>query len=394
MATATFRTAKHDELDGAERTLLSDDKLSTRFPSPAQTSPRRNGGPLRRHRGRSIGGILLSTALVGAAVLSNGTASAAPKPTIAQTKAAIQKLQQQQEQAAEQFNDTREELKSVNVRLKAAQVKLDRQRVDLKKAQSKMGKLAAETYRRGELSTLDLVLGDDPTAALTGAGYLPSLGQRQSGAVDRLNAGEKKLLAAQQEIKDQQNKAAAAQANLNKTKATVEKKLSDAEAELRKLNAAERAKVLEEVSSSDDPPSGGGGGGGSSGPGGTTSCGGKAVTAATAAGKAAISFACAQLGEPYVWAADGPGSWDCSGLTMKAFAAGGVSLPHSSRLQATYGTRISVSNMQAGDLVFFHSPISHVGIYLGNNTMVHAPNSNTVVKVASLYDTPSAVVRL
>lgn len=349
--------------------------------------------------------MLLSAALVGTAVLSTSSATAAPKPTIAQAKAAIEKLQEQQEQASEKYNETQEQLKSVDVRLKAARVKLNRQRTELAKAKVKMGQLASETYRRGELSALDLVLGDDPSSALSQAGYLPSLGQRQTGAVKHLNAGEKKLLAAENELKQQQAKAAAAKVTMNKTKATVEKRLADAEAELRKLNAAERAKVLQALRDRDNPPAsssssrsnssgGGSSSGGSSGSGGSTSCAGKSVTAATAAGRAAITFACAQLGEPYVWAGDGPGQWDCSGLTMKAFAAGGVSLPHSSSMQATYGTRISVSNMQPGDLVFFNSPISHVGIYLGNNTMVHAPNSTTVVKVASLYSTPSAAVRL
>ena len=343
--------------------------------------------------------MLLSTVLVGAAVLSTSSATAAPKPSIAQAKAAIQKLNEQQEQASEQYNETREQLKSVDVRLKAARVKLDRQRDALGKARVKMGQLAAETYRRGELSTLDLVLGDDPSSALTQAGYLPSLGERQAGAVNRLNAGQKQLLAAEKEITQQQAKAAAAEAKLRTTKATVEKRLADAQAELRELNAAERAKVVEAVRAQDDPPagsgsSGGSNGGGSSGGGGTTSCAGKSVHAATAAGKAAITFACAQLGEPYVWGGDGPDVWDCSGFTMKAFAAGGVSLPHSSRMQAGYGTRVSISNLKPGDLIFFNNPISHVAIYLGNNTMVHAPNSSTVVKVASVYATPSAAVRL
>jgi cell wall-associated NlpC family hydrolase len=78
---------------------------------------------------------------------------------------------------------------------------------------------------------------------------------------------------------------------------------------------------------------------------------------------------------------------------MEAYASGGVSLPHSSRLQATYGTRVSVSSLAPGDLIFFHSPISHVSIYLGNGLMVHAPHSGAVVEVAELYATPTAAVR-
>nr|WP_269810675.1 C40 family peptidase [Kineosporia rhizophila] len=123
-------------------------------------------------------------------------------------------------------------------------------------------------------------------------------------------------------------------------------------------------------------------------------CNSAAAAAPSAAARTAIQFACGEQGKPYVWAADGPSSYDCSGLTMKAYAAAGVSLPHSSRMQAGYGTSVSTSSMAPGDLVFFNSPISHVGIYLGNNTMVHAPSSGDVVKVAKLYSAPVAAARL
>ncbi len=92
----------------------------------------------------------------------------------------------------------------------------------------------------------------------------------------------------------------------------------------------------------------------------------------------------AQRGKPYVWAASGPGSFDCSGLTQYAFKAAGISLPHSSRMQSQMGTAVSRANLQPGDLVFFYSPVSHVGIYIGDNQMVHAPTSGDVVKVASI----------
>jgi cell wall-associated NlpC family hydrolase len=92
----------------------------------------------------------------------------------------------------------------------------------------------------------------------------------------------------------------------------------------------------------------------------------------------------AQRGKPYVWAASGPGSFDCSGLTQYAFRAAGISLPHSSRMQSQMGAAVSRSALQPGDLVFFYSPVSHVGIYVGNGQMVHAPTSGDVVKVASI----------
>ena len=91
-----------------------------------------------------------------------------------------------------------------------------------------------------------------------------------------------------------------------------------------------------------------------------------------------------QRGKPYVWGADGPGSYDCSGLTQYAFKAAGIALPHSSRLQSGMGQAVSRDQLQPGDLVFFYKPVSHVGIYIGNGQMVHAPTSGDVVKVAKI----------
>jgi cell wall-associated NlpC family hydrolase len=108
------------------------------------------------------------------------------------------------------------------------------------------------------------------------------------------------------------------------------------------------------------------------------------VVAGTAAAQKAIDIAMGQRGKPYVWAASGPGSFDCSGLTAYAFRAAGISLPHSSRMQAQMGQPVARDQLQPGDLVFFYSPVSHVGIYIGNGQMVHAPTSGDVVKVAPL----------
>jgi cell wall-associated NlpC family hydrolase len=100
-------------------------------------------------------------------------------------------------------------------------------------------------------------------------------------------------------------------------------------------------------------------------------------------GAIAVRFAYAQLGKPYRWAADGPSSYDCSGLTMAAWAAAGVSLSHSSRMQINEGRRVSWSQLQPGDLVFYGSPIHHVGIYIGGGRKIAAPQTGDVVKISS-----------
>jgi cell wall-associated NlpC family hydrolase len=94
------------------------------------------------------------------------------------------------------------------------------------------------------------------------------------------------------------------------------------------------------------------------------------------------------VGDRYVWGATGPSSWDCSGLTMKAYRVAGISIPHSSSSQYYSYRHISKSQLQPGDLVFFYSPIHHVGIYIGGGMIVHAANPRSGVKVASLNSMP------
>jgi cell wall-associated NlpC family hydrolase len=103
-----------------------------------------------------------------------------------------------------------------------------------------------------------------------------------------------------------------------------------------------------------------------------------------AATSVAIKTALSKVGSPYQWGATGPNTFDCSGLTMFAYAAAGISLPHSSQAQAGYGTPVSREDLEPGDLVFFYEPISHVGLYIGNGMMVHARTTGSPVAVTSV----------
>jgi cell wall-associated NlpC family hydrolase len=116
-----------------------------------------------------------------------------------------------------------------------------------------------------------------------------------------------------------------------------------------------------------------------------TTTGSTTGTAPAVSGKAgiAVKYAYAQLGKPYVFGAAGPNSFDCSGLTMAAWAAAGVQLDHYTGSQLQQTTPISRSQLQPGDLVFFYGG-SHVGIYVGNNSIIHAPQPGEVVKISSI----------
>jgi cell wall-associated NlpC family hydrolase len=112
------------------------------------------------------------------------------------------------------------------------------------------------------------------------------------------------------------------------------------------------------------------------------------VAAPTQAAQTAVDTALAQQGKPYVWGGAGPDSYDCSGLVQYAYAAAGIALPHSSNMQSTIGTPVAYSDLQPGDLVFFYSPVSHVGIYIGNGQMVHASTYGQPVQVIDLAYMP------
>ncbi|SFF23308.1 C40 family peptidase [Blastococcus tunisiensis] len=169
-----------------------------------------------------------------------------------------------------------------------------------------------------------------------------------------------------QAVADQAGAAArAGLEQLQAQKAEAEQKAAAYQADFARLSAAEQAAV-------------------------TTAVAGRAIQPPRdlpmppgAAGEA-IRVAMAQLGTPYRYGATGPDAFDCSGLTSYAYAAAGISLPHSSRAQSSLGTQVSRAELQAGDLVFFYSPISHVGLYIGNGMMVHARTYGSPVAVTSV----------
>ena len=127
-----------------------------------------------------------------------------------------------------------------------------------------------------------------------------------------------------------------------------------------------------------------GGGGGT-----TTAVVAAPAPAPTNAAQIAVDTALAQRGDMYLYGATGPDRFDCSGLTSYAYKAAGISIPRTSKAQSTYGTPVSKANLKPGDLVFFYSPVSHVGMYIGNGQMVHASTAGKPVAVVNLDSMPS-----
>jgi peptidoglycan DL-endopeptidase CwlO len=124
---------------------------------------------------------------------------------------------------------------------------------------------------------------------------------------------------------------------------------------------------------------------------GSSDTGGGSSQGSSSAGAAAVAWAKTQLGKDYEWGADGPSTYDCSGLTLQAWARQGVSLPHSSVLQYSVTKHVSISSLRVGDLVFFATDTSnpgtihHVALYAGGGQMVEAPYTGAQVRISSIY---------
>ncbi|WP_448641521.1 C40 family peptidase [Geodermatophilus sp. URMC 63] len=165
------------------------------------------------------------------------------------------------------------------------------------------------------------------------------------------------------------DEAAAALAALHDQQAQVQQQVDAYEADFTRLSAAEQAAVTSALA----------------GPALTAPSTVDAVAAAPGpAAAVAVQTALAQLGDPYVWGSSGPDGFDCSGLTQYAYAAAGISLPHSSGAQAELGTPVARADLEPGDVVYFYSPVSHVGIYVGDGKMVHARTFGSPVAVTSV----------
>lgn len=335
-----------------------------------------------RSRGSFLKAAFLLIALVAASLLLPFRASAAPRPSIEQVRQQFEQLHEQAEAATERYNDLREEIASLNVRLAAAKAKFAEQQKAVARARAELGQVAADTYKAGDLATLSLFFSDEPDKVVAANGLLVSLADRKAEAMEELLRQQQLLVATMTDVQAQEQRLEKARKEMQASRAEVERRLSETTALLARLTAEERGRLGRlqsgrERTSLEDlgikvPKSG------------RLACDDVPVLAPNARVAKVLAYACAQLGDPYRWAGDGPSNFDCSGLTMMAWKQAGVSLPHSSQMQATYGTKVSMDELQPGDLVFFRKSLGHVGIYIGKGLMLHAPQTGDVVKIAPM----------
>jgi cell wall-associated NlpC family hydrolase len=312
---------------------------------------------------------ILTALAVMAGVLAPVSATGAQ--TLAQVQAKIRQLEEDATAAAEGAQEAKVKLATLTKTLNGIKAKAEIQGQTVSALQKSLGAIAIEQYKSGGFGqSFELLFSSDPALYLSSAGALDAITRRKSAQLRKFETAQQRLNATTLTVNDKLALVAAAQKKLTAQSALAQKKLAEAEKLLSKLTKAERerlARLAEDEENADQASSL------------------KAAQSASGiSGRAgiAIKYALAQIGDRYVFGSDGMTTWDCSGLTMRAFRAAGVSLPHSSAAQSRLGKKVSLSALKPGDLLFYGRPISHVSIYLGGGKMVHAPRSGSRVKVA------------
>ncbi|MFB8124115.1 NlpC/P60 family protein [Streptomyces bacillaris] len=303
----------------------------------------------------------------------------APK-SVATLLRELQTLYQEAEEASETYNATAEKLKQRTAEAKKVGAELAKARAALELSRGDAGRLAREQYQgRTEFSAyLQLLLARDPLRALDQSHVVERVAAGRAATVERLTADARRadaLAAASRKAVDQQKRLVAEQ---QKQRDAVQGKLRKVEGLLATLSAeqlaqlagleqqgvaaAQRELVASGALSTVRPP--------------------------TRQGGDAIAYAIEQIGKPYVWGAEGPDSFDCSGLTSQAWAAAGRPVPRTSQEQWKQLPKVPVSSLRPGDLVVYFPKATHVALYIGDGLVVQAPRPGARVKVSPIASNP------
>ncbi|MEN9411670.1 MAG: hypothetical protein RIQ92_107 [Actinomycetota bacterium] len=293
-------------------------------------------------------------------------------PTLAQIQNQVNDLRDQATAAAEGAQEAKVKLAALQRSLSGIQAQAAIQGKNVDSISRNLGVIAVNQYKSGSLSqSLELLFSSDPTLYLSSAGSLESITRQKSIQLKKYQSATQKLNATSLTVSDRLAQVKVLQKKLAQQSAVAQDKLKKAEAILAKLKKEDRerlARLAQEQEDADQKSS---------------LAQAKALSGISGRAGLAIKFATKQIGDRYVFGADGMTYWDCSGLTMRAYQAAGVNLPHSSAAQSRMGKSIPFNQKKPGDLVFFGRPVSHVGIYIGGGKMVHAPRSGSRVKIAS-----------
>ncbi|MFC5754658.1 C40 family peptidase [Actinomadura rugatobispora] len=290
-------------------------------------------------------------------VLPATAAHADPRPSAAEARKKLTKLNEQVEQLVEKYNQVQEKLKVAKKKWQATQKAGKEELTTFNELQGKIAQMAAAAYKAGNTGDVAGFVGaDNPQAVLDQAAVFEHLSRNRSSELAQFLGSAQRLRREQAQAKAAYDEVAKQAKDLKAQKAEVEK------------GVQKQKKLLAQLG--ETTSSGGGTGGSYTGP-------------ASGSARVALNFAYAQLGKPYSYGAAGPSSYDCSGLTMKSWGAAGVGITRTTNSQYAATKRVAKSALQPGDLVFFNN-LGHVGLFVGGGKMIHAPRTGKNVEVVSI----------
>ncbi|MEV4626309.1 NlpC/P60 family protein [Micromonospora sp. NPDC049523] len=302
--------------------------------------------------------LLRSLVLAGLSVgLIAPTTIAQAEPSAAELTQQIDKASTELEKIVESYNKLNEQIKSTKAATAELSTKLAPLEQQATQSRADVAALATKAYKAGGLRTADALLGDNAADSLIDRlGTLDYLARDRDQQLAGLNATQKQYV-------DQKAKLDGVLARQTAQAKELDAGKKKIEADIKKLSDLRRKAYGSATSTG-------------------TKYTGKIPAVSGKAG-VAVTYAYNAIGKPYVWAAEGPNGYDCSGLTLAAWKAAGKSLPHNAEMQWGQVAHISRSSLQAGDLVFYSS-LGHVALYVGNNQVIHAPSFGDSVKLASV----------
>jgi peptidoglycan DL-endopeptidase CwlO len=308
-----------------------------------------------------------TVAIFAAGVLMgvSGSALAAPGPTLSQAQAQLAKLQSQVDRLDQQYDQVQQQLAATNQRLGVIQQEESGYQRSFTAEQDEIGRIAVTAYEDGNInSSLALLTSGKPQQILDQSSILLELSATNTAQIHHLLFAAKQLRATQTLVLRTQASIVSLKDSLLSQKAAMNKLVSQQQTLVAQLTPAQQTLAAP-------------GAGGST----TATYTGPTSTQA----EKAVAFAYAQLGCPYVYGGTGPcaDGYDCSGLTMSAWAYAGISIPRTSEEQWAELPHVAISDLQPGDILVFNGA-GHVGIYVGNNELIDAPHTGLDVELVAL----------
>ncbi len=296
-----------------------------------------------------------SLAVVGA-LFAFPSAQADPAPTVKSVKASLHKIEAMNEQVNQigvRIKQTKNEINDLNDDIAGSMAAYNRQK-------DQLGTAIVQQQMDAPLGpTVNLFGSGDPEAFLAGLGAVQALNSTRADALEQFGESSKVLKNRRAQLEDRLADLKADKKAASKRRAEIRKQYDKVRAQIAELSPEAQSELDSGSTNINFEP------------------------VATGRAQKAINFALAQLGEPYSWGGTGPGSWDCSGLVMKSWAAAGVSLPRVVGPQYSATRHISAGQLQPGDIVFY-GDMSHDGLYLGKGRVIHAPRPGRNVEITGL----------